>query len=99
MLFGTLSLISPLANLLVAPAIPFGMLFSFLSVIGGNFFGGVFGFLAWSLLHAALFVIDLLARWKWASITLSIGSTMFWVLSAGLLIGGMWIQRREWRRQ
>lgn len=101
-LFGEISLISPLANLLIIPLIPAGMLFSFLSVSFGflsNFLGDIFGFIAWNILHFGYFVIDILASIPGASISFSLGNIGFFVGSAIVLLWGVWLQMRERGKQ
>lgn len=77
--FGQLSLISPLANLLVLPVIPITMLFGFLAALAGLLFlplGQIFGWLSWLFLTYEIKVIELLAKiplaavsfkWTWLS--------------------------------
>jgi len=63
--FGQLSLIAPLANLLVLPVIPITMLFGFLAALAGLLFlslGQIFGWLSWLLLTYEIKVIELLAK-------------------------------------
>jgi competence protein ComEC len=81
--FGRLSLVSPIANLIVLPFIPWIMLFGFL---GGlfNFFSGwlgdFFGFTAYVLMKFIIFVIGLFASLPFAE--LKIGWFGFWMAAA-----------------
>ncbi len=71
--FGTFSLVSPLANLLVLPLIPFAMLFGFAAVLTSllNFQLAVFcGFLGFMILKLVIFWVNLFASFKWAVIDL-----------------------------
>jgi len=70
--FGQLSLISPLANLLILPFIPATMLLGFLGALGGLIFlplGQIFGWLAWLFLTYEIKIIELLARLPLAAIS------------------------------
>lgn len=75
--FGQLSLIAPLANILVLPVIPLTMLVGFLSALAGLIFlplGQIFGWVAWLFLSYEIKIIELLAKiplaavnfkWSW----------------------------------
>lgn len=66
-LFGRLSFISPIANVLVAPAIPLAMLFGFLGTMLSFvwFFGGqVFAYLGWACLTWIIFIAEMLSGIK-----------------------------------
>lgn len=71
--FGTFSLISPLTNLLVAPFLPFAMLFSGLSLIFGKF-AGVF---AVFYLKSILFIAVFFSKMPFAQIELKFTTTTF----------------------
>jgi competence protein ComEC len=64
--FHRLSVVAPLANVLVLPVVPLTMLTGFLSAI--PFFGGGFAFLANYLLAFILAVTKLLSAWSYASL-------------------------------
>jgi len=69
--FGQLSLISPLANILVLPVIPITMLFGFLSALAGLLFlplGEILGWVAWLFLTYEIKIIELLAKVPLAAI-------------------------------
>ena len=60
--FGTLSLISPLANVFVLPFIPVAMILGFFAVVGSflwSGFGVVFGFLGYLVLEIVIFFVQL----------------------------------------
>lgn len=70
--FDRFSLISPLANILVAPAIPLAMLVGFIAVVVGTIFlpaGLLVGFLAYGLLSYILWIAKTFAALPVASVT------------------------------
>lgn len=70
-LFGRISLVSPLANILVAPFIPLAMLFGFVATMMSFVwfqFGQCFAYLAWLCLEWIVIVAELLARLPFATI-------------------------------
>ncbi len=75
--FGTVSIVSPLANLLVAPVIPVAMLLSSLSLLPG--IGMIFAFGAYGLLRSTLFIVHSFS-------TLPFSDTVFSVDAVGLCI-------------
>ena len=81
--FGRLSLIAPIANLLVVFAIPPAMLFGFLAVIL-SFFSTVLGlipaYIAWGILSYIIKVIELTAAVPYASVNIT--GVGVWVLFA-----------------
>lgn len=91
--FGKLSLISPLANLLVLPAIPLAMLLGFVMSFLGIFWTGLAQVLAifiWIVLEYILRVINFLAnvpfayvnwRWGWFSAVLYFLILILYILS------------------
>lgn len=69
--FGRLSLVSPIANLVVLPFIPWIMLFGFLSGIANflsGWLGSFFGFGAYILMKFVVFIIKLFASLPFAAI-------------------------------
>lgn len=71
--FGTLSLISPLANILVAPLIPFAMLFGFLGTVISFVslpVGQLCGFVAFGCMEVILLITTTLAAVPFASVTI-----------------------------
>ncbi len=92
-LFGTLSLISPVANILVAPFIPLSMLTGTLAVLGSWIWfplGQLFAYVTWLLLTIVIVICDILANVPYASVTLpGIGiwvTAGYYVLLVGYLI-------------
>lgn len=94
-LFGEISLIAPLANLIIAPLVPIEMLLSFLAVIPGSLLGVVgtiIAFIAWNLLHVSLLLIKLLAAIPGASINLQTE-----VLGMLLTLAIIWLPLLFWQ--
>ncbi|MDD4351387.1 MAG: ComEC/Rec2 family competence protein [Candidatus Gracilibacteria bacterium] len=86
--FGRLSLISPLANLLVAPAIPLSMLFGFLaSAIYAIFppLGTILSWIAWLTLEYIIKVTELCAAIPLASVETGTVGTI-WLFTYYLLL-------------
>ncbi|MFH0929846.1 MAG: ComEC/Rec2 family competence protein [Candidatus Moraniibacteriota bacterium] len=68
--FENLSIISPLANLLILPAIPYIMLGGFVAGIAGFVFvplGKLIGFIPYALLKVELVIVQWLANISWSS--------------------------------
>ncbi len=97
-LFGRLSLIAPLANLLIAPLIPLAMLLGFLSILISLIsfpLGQLIAFSASLCLHTLVWLPSLLADIPFASIEMKGGSaTVICAYYVGLL-GVVWWRRRE----
>ena len=71
--FGRLSLIAPLANLLVVFAIPPAMMFGFLAVLASFVFEGislVLGYITWGILTYIIKIIELMASVPYASVNI-----------------------------
>ena len=72
--FGIVSIIAPLANVLVLPAIPFTMLLGFITGIGGMIyyeFGKLLADLAWVPLKYILVVVENFSKLSWAAVSLN----------------------------
>jgi competence protein ComEC len=72
-LFGSVSLISPLTNILVLLAVPGAMAFGFITGMFGFLWqplGGIIGVAAWLILEYIIRVITLFAKIPWASVEL-----------------------------
>lgn len=70
--FGRLSLIAPLANILVLPFIPLTMLFGFLAALGGLvwiYLGKILGWVTWLFLSYEIKIIEFLARIPLAAVS------------------------------
>jgi competence protein ComEC len=69
--FEKLSVVSPLANLLILPAIPYIMGTGFAAGIAGIIFfplGKLVGFIPYILLKAELWLVGWMAGWSWSSV-------------------------------
>lgn len=80
--FKNLSLIAPLANLLILPIIPWLMLFGFIAIFLGIFLinlGWTAGFLAWILMLYEIKMITLLAKIPGAVLEMKIEVWMVWL--------------------
>lgn len=85
--FQRVSLISPLANILVAPLIPVAMLCSFLTLLPG--IGILFAFGAYQVLHLALFITTTLSKIPHADVGFQLGIMsliFFYTLLATIVI-------------
>ena len=79
--FETLSLISPLANLLVHPIIPFTMLLGFLLIVSSIVFSplaAIFSWLTYLPLRFETFVISFLAGFQFSSVEVSFPGWEVW---------------------
>lgn len=97
--FGRLSLIAPLANVLILFIIPTTMASGFIAVLGGLIYlnlGQIIAWLAWFLLSYIIKVVEFLSQIPWASVQIS---KVHWVflLVAYLIIGGFiwWYNKLE----
>ena len=82
--FGRISLLSPLANVLVAPFLPFAMLFAALSLV----FGKSAALFAWFHLRTVELTALFLAKWPYAEIRMD-WSALDFVLSLILMALGL----------
>ncbi|MBI4054413.1 MAG: ComEC/Rec2 family competence protein [Candidatus Doudnabacteria bacterium] len=100
--FDRLSLVSPLANLLVLPTIPLTMLFGFLSAVGAFIaipLGYLAGWPAWLLLHYQIFSAEQLSRLPFATLALDNLSAL-WVANYYLvLLLGLFVLHARAREQ
>jgi competence protein ComEC len=100
--FGKLSLISPLANVLVLPIIPLTMLIGFLAIIFSFIIppiGQVFAWLAFLPLKYETMVIKFLAGLKYASVDIQNFSWLAVVLWYIILGGGIILIKRKINNQ
>lgn len=96
--FGKLSLISPLANVLVLPIIPFTMLIGFIAIFFSFIFSPlaqVFAWLAFLPLKYETMIIKYLASLKYASVEISNFSWLAVVLWYIILVGGIFIIKKR----
>lgn len=92
LLFGEISLIAPLANLVIVPLIPLAMLLSFSVVVFASFspfFATIAGLLASTLLAFCLWIIHFFSLLPFASLSLSLGTIGFFLL-LGLVLSWAW---------
>lgn len=93
---GTLSIISPLANMLVLPVIPISMgvgfvagLLEYVTHIGSN----PLAWLSYGLLHYTVSVVEFLSSFSWSSLQIH---QFHWVFIVPFYIGiGVWIYRKK----
>lgn len=79
--FGSFSLVAPLVNLLVLPAIPYTMALGFGALILGLLYfplGQVWGSVVWLPLTYIIKVVEYFAGWKWAAI--NVPAMPWWVM-------------------
>ena len=91
--FGRLSLIAPLANVLVLLFIPATMFFGFLMAVAGIFWGllgKILGLIAWLLLTYEIKVIEFLASWPLAAVKLKLG----WIFGAAYYLVLIWLIKK-----
>ncbi len=74
--FGRMSLVAPLANVLILPFLPYIMLWGFLTVV--PVLGAGFAFITNFLLIYVLKVTSLLAGWKFSSLEVHLSALSFW---------------------
>ena len=81
--FKRLSIIAPVANLLVLPTIPLAMLLGFIQVlvaIISKSLGQIIGWFTWAVLAYVLSVVEILGSFSWSAINMQVGIV-------GLVIG------------
>jgi competence protein ComEC len=95
--FGNLSLIAPLANVLLVPVVPYAMLFGSLALAGGLLWlslGQALGLLLWLPLTWIAQGVAILAQPSWAAILMP--PLPLWALLAYYAaVGGVWWWRRR----
>jgi competence protein ComEC len=95
--FGLLSLISPVANILVAPLIPPAMLFGFLgTTISFVFFplGQIIAFVGWGCMALILVITETLASLPFAAVQIPSISIFIICLYYSVLISGLVVLHR-----
>jgi competence protein ComEC len=98
--FGRLSLIAPLANILMLPAVPYAMLFGSLATITGMMWlalGQVVALLTWPFLAWLLVAARWLSQVPGAYTTLPPFS-VWWVWGYYASLTGLWLWRQQSRR-
>ncbi len=76
--FGRISLVAPLANVLILPFLPLTMLLGFLSVL--PFVGPGFAYTANFFLVYIIKTVAILSSWRFSSIDVNISLWMFWLM-------------------
>ena len=98
--FGLLSLISPVANILILPFVPISMFFGFASGLLGMIFlplGKLVGFFGYIILEIVIRISEFLAKIPHASIELKMNNWYWWgvyYMAVGILIW-WWGRRKE----
>ncbi|HPV70627.1 MAG TPA: ComEC/Rec2 family competence protein [Candidatus Magasanikbacteria bacterium] len=73
-IFGRFSLIAPMANLLILPAVPLAMLAGFIFLLASIIYlplGQFFSYIIWAVLSYIIKVAEILSSWKFSAINLS----------------------------
>jgi len=81
--FKRLSIIAPVANLLVLPTIPLAMLIGFIQIVVAclsQTLGQIVGWFTWAVLAYVVKTVDLLSSFSWSAINMQVG---IW----GLIVG------------
>lgn len=79
--FGILSIVAPLANILILPLVPLSMLLGFIAGLAGIvwlWLGKIAGLVAWLLLKYIIVVVEFLSRLHFAAINIKT-SEWFWI--------------------
>lgn len=96
--FGSISLISPVTNILILPTVPYAMAAGFAAGVGSmifGVFGKIIGVVAWLLLWYEISVVELLARVPYASIEIGKWAAILVVPLYGLFWYRVWRERRS----
>ena len=96
--FGLLSLISPIANILILPFIPISMFLGFASGLAGMIWlslGRIVGFFGYIILEIVIKTSELLASIPYASVELKMGN--WWIWGGYYILVGFFIWR--WYRR
>lgn len=86
--FGILSIVAPLANILILPIVPASMLLGFIAGLGGIIWlslGKILGLVAWVLLKYIIVVVEFLSRLSFAAVTIKT-SDWWWMVIYYLLV-------------
>jgi len=99
--FEKLSIVSPFANLLILPAIPYIMLGGFVAGMAGFIFvplGKLIGFIPYILLKLELLIIQWLANFSWASLEIKNFGWIHISVYYGLLLAALILYNRRNRK-
>lgn len=95
--FGRFSLIAPLANLLILPAVPLAMFSGFVTLLAGIIFmplGHILAYLSWVILGYIIGVAEFLAGWEFSSVNLFMPAWLM-ILFYGILIYVIYVHRKK----
>lgn len=99
--FNTLSLVSPLANLLAVPVAGYGFMASFVTVLAGFVWlpaARVLGWAAYGLIHAVLWIAWVLTRWRYHAVYFDNHYLRLWMVGAYLGFG-LCAAVKKWRKR
>lgn len=100
--FGRVSLIAPLANILILPMIPFTMAVGSVAVLGGMIYSGLgqfLGWLAWIFLSYIIKTVEILASIPWASAEVTGVHWIFLIIFYLLIIWFIWWKSENFKSQ
>ncbi|MBU1132227.1 ComEC family competence protein [Patescibacteria group bacterium] len=93
-IFKRLSLVAPIVNLLILPAIPFSMFFGFIQIIAGFIsipLGQIIGWFSWLLLSYVIKAVEIFSAFPFASVNIEISAAMMLILYFAIIM----FMRRE----
>lgn len=99
-LFGSVSVVSPFANIAVLFAVPYAMFFGFIAALGEFIWhpaAMLLGIIPWALLGYMLHAIAFFSGLPFASVSLSKGNLALLVVGYGVLLGLLirWLRTRQ----
>jgi len=86
--FGRFSIVAPLVNVLILPAIPIAMAFGFITGLLALIWlplGQIFGWIVWTILSYIIFMVELFAKIDFASFEIGSISWLWLVVGYGML--------------
>jgi len=95
--FGRLSLVAPVANLLILPFIPLAMALCFVSLFGAVIFlplGQIFAYSAWFLLWYMIEVVNWLSGFEWSALELKISGWSFVLFYITIILFIFYLKRK-----
>ncbi len=101
-IFGSLSIVAPISNLMVLPLIPLAMLTAFIAGIAGAVAPAFAGWVAWPanlIISFILAVIGWFAHLPWAGVTAQIGWVTMLLGYGGILLITLALKRVNYLRQ
>lgn len=91
--FDKLSLVAPLANLLIIPCVPLTMFFGFVAILCGFasiILGKIFGFVAWGFLFYMIKTVEILAKAPFSSVEIKFFN-WGWAIGYYVLLIGLYL--------